>query len=75
MNWGFPALGYQDPGVLTTIFAFAIAWLALAAVIGWLAGRKGRDSGLWFVLSFFFGPIALVAIILASPRRDGSHST
>ncbi len=75
MSWGFPALGYQDPGILTTVFGFAIAWLALAAVVGWLAGRTGRDSGLWFVLGFFLGPIALVAIIALGSRRGRPRST
>ena len=54
--------------------AVVVAWIALAAVCSWLAGRKNRDSGLWFVLGFLSGPIALVAICLlkAAPKGDAS---
>jgi hypothetical protein len=35
----------------------------------WLAEQKGRERRLWFVLGFFFGPIALLAVGFAPDVR------
>ena len=45
-----------------------LLWFLNMALVGWLAGRKGRESGYWAVLALFTGPIALVAILLAARR-------
>jgi hypothetical protein len=49
--------------------AVLLLWFLNMAVTGWLARRRGRDDGLWAVIAFLVGPIALVAVILM-PRRQ-----
>jgi hypothetical protein len=44
-------------------------WLANVALTGWLAGRRGRDDGLWAVLALFLGPLALIAVLVLPPKR------
>ena len=64
----FPAggLGDFDPawiGVIKVAGAILLVWFINVALVGWLAGRKGRDDGVWAVLALFLGPIALIAIL------------
>ena len=40
------------------------------ALTGWLAGRRGRDDGLWAVIGLLFGPLAVAALLIL-PRRHG----
>jgi hypothetical protein len=42
-----------------------VLWFVNMGFVGWLAGRKGREGGLWAFIAFFTGPIALVAILVA----------
>ncbi|HET9681450.1 MAG TPA: hypothetical protein VFP19_05365, partial [Candidatus Limnocylindrales bacterium] len=58
--------------IFAVIFGFIVGWIILAALTGWLAGRKNRDGGMWVVLGFFTGPFALIAICLAkpAPKKD-----
>ncbi len=77
MDWpGGGGLKFDDATtwgpILAPLAGFVVAWIAICAITGWLAGRKNRDSGLWFVLAFFTGPIALVAVLLVrtAPRKD-----
>jgi hypothetical protein len=44
-------------------------WLANVGLTGWLAGRRGRDDGLWAVLALFLGPLALVAVLVLQSKR------
>ena len=76
-NWpGGLGLTFDDAStygpILAVLFGLIGAWIALASITGWLAGRKNRDSGLWFVLAFFTGPVALLAICLKrpAPKQD-----
>jgi cytochrome bd-type quinol oxidase subunit 2 len=41
-----------------------LAWLVIVGLTGWLASRKHRDDGLWATLALFFGPFALIAILV-----------
>jgi hypothetical protein len=43
-----------------------VLWFVNMGFVGWLAGRKGRESGVWAVIAFFTGPIALAAILVAA---------
>ena len=77
MDWGGGGgLTFNDAytmgPILVPYFLLAVAWLAECLVTYWLAGRKHRDGGLWFVLAFFSGPIALIAICLlkTAPKKD-----
>jgi predicted RNA-binding Zn-ribbon protein involved in translation (DUF1610 family) len=63
--------------VLTTYFVVIVIigmvyLLSTALFTGWLAGKKGYDSGLWGVLGFFFGFIALLTIGFA-PENNNSN--
>jgi hypothetical protein len=49
------------------IAAILVLWFVNIGVTGWLAERKGRDGGLWSVIAVFIGPLALLAVVLASP--------
>jgi hypothetical protein len=72
MNWPWNGR-MEDLGALAKLApifgAVLLLWFLNMAVTGWLARRRGRDDGLWAVLAFFLGPIALVAVILL-PRRS-----
>jgi hypothetical protein len=49
------------------IAAILVLWFVNIGVTGWLAERRGRDGGLWSVIAVFIGPLALLAVVLASP--------
>ncbi len=55
--------------LLTFMFLFAIAcWV--------LAGQRGRNGGLWFVIGLLLGPFALIALsvlpMVQHRERSGS---
>ena len=54
---------------ITAVTVFLIVWFTIMAVTGWLAGRRNREGGLWAAFAFFFGPIALLTLLLM-PRQD-----
>lgn len=62
--------------MLGVLFGFIAVWITISAITGWLAGRKNRDSGLWFLLAFLTGPIGLLAIFLMKPvpKKDGPRA-
>jgi hypothetical protein len=74
MDWGNPDMSNIDwdkvGPALAILFGFIVAWLAMCSVTGWLAVRKGGDGGFWFVLAFFLGPFALLAIVLRPAVRS-----
>ncbi|HEV8401826.1 MAG TPA: hypothetical protein VGQ31_02190 [Candidatus Limnocylindrales bacterium] len=47
------------------------AYLALAFLIAWIAGDRGQNGALWFLLAVFTSPIVagLLLLIITSPRR------
>lgn len=51
-----------------------VLWIVNMGLTGWLAGRKGRESGLWTVIACFTGPLALIAILLVA-RRERTPDT
>ena len=63
----------EDLGALQELaplfFGILLLWFLNMAATGWLARRRGRDDGLWAVIAFLLGPIALVAVALM-PRRQ-----
>ncbi|CDG81010.1 hypothetical protein [Janthinobacterium agaricidamnosum] len=51
--------------LLTFMFLFAIAcWV--------LAGQRGRNGGLWFVIGLLLGPFALIALSVLPPGTRSS---
>jgi len=56
--------------VIVAVTMFLIVWFTIMAVTGWLAGRRNREGGLWAAVAFFFGPFALLAVLLLPPRRQ-----
>ena len=51
----------------------ALLWFTNMAFSGWVAGLKGRDSGLWTIVALFIGPVALIAVLLlpkGAPKLD-----
>ena len=60
--------------IVATVSAFLIIWFANMALTGWLAGRRGREDGLWTVIALFFGPLALIAILLKAPKARKSEA-
>jgi hypothetical protein len=55
--------------ILPAFAAIVVTWLVIMAVTGWLAGRRGRDDGLWAVIGLLLGPVAPVLLLLL-PRRE-----
>jgi len=52
------------------MIGFAVAFLSLAAftyLSGWIAGRRGRSTKLWYWLGAILGPIAAFAVALLPP--------
>jgi hypothetical protein len=56
--------------VLAVIFAICV-FLLVAALAGTVAERKGRPFWLYFVATFFVGPLALIGALLLPRRRLG----
>ena len=54
---------------ITAVAIFLIAWFSIVAVTGWLAVRRNREGGLWAAFALFFGPIALLALLLRAPSK------
>jgi hypothetical protein len=50
-------------------FGAILLWFANMALTGWLARRRGRDDGLWAVLAFFLGPVALLTLLIVPHSR------
>lgn len=49
-----------------------LAWIGAAVLTAWLASELDRPGGIWLILGFLLGPIALVAVGFAGrPRRGG----
>ena len=58
------------PVLDTRIVVALIAWFVVCSITGWLASRKDRDGGFWFVLAMFSGPLApLTLLVLALMPR------
>ena len=60
--------------IVATVSTFLFIWFVIMALTGWVAGRKGREDGLWTVLAIFFGPFALAAILLKAPKPRKSEA-
>jgi hypothetical protein len=55
---GNSMIGFAVALLLTTVFTF---------LTGWMAGRRGRSTKLWYWLGAILGPIALLVIALLPP--------
>jgi len=66
VSQGGPSRPWQDlmNDAVPVIAVILVLWFVNMGVTGWLAGRKGRDGGLWSVLALFIGPLALLAVAL-----------
>ena len=49
------------------IVAIFLVWFVNMAITGLIARRQGRDDGLWALIAFLIGPLALVTLLVA-PR-------
>ena len=49
------------------LFLLALAWLGMAALVGWGATQKGRGGASWFFLSLLFSPFFTVLALIACP--------
>jgi MFS family permease len=55
------------------MIGFAVVFLSLIVctlLSGWIAGRRGRSTRLWYWLGAIFGPFAPVVIALLPPARE-----
>ena len=60
------------PGGAAFIILFVLfVPVSMAFFTAWLATERGRAGRIWFVLGFFFGPIALLSVGLAPERGSG----
>jgi hypothetical protein len=55
---GDPMIGLAVALLLTVVFTF---------LSGWIAGRRGHSTKLWYWLGAILGPIALLAVALLPP--------
>jgi len=44
-----------------------LLFVAFTLLSGWIAGRRGRSTKLWYWLGAILGPIALLAVALLPP--------
>lgn len=65
---GFGDLDDLTTGIVPIMATILLFWFINIALTGWLAGRKGREDGVWAVLATFFGPIALIAILVKTKQ-------
>ncbi len=68
-----------DEGGLLGIGVFALLLILYVPVAfgfftSWLARERGRQGGLWFVLGFFFGPMALLSVGFAPDQRASAQA-
>ena len=61
-----------DPGlIVTAVVVMVVATVAIfPGFCGYVANTKGRSIKAWVLLGIFFGPVALLAIVGATPRWD-----
>ena len=59
-------------GIIFLLLVLLAAPLAFAFFTAWLADQRGHTRNLWFVLGFFFGPIAMLAVGFAPARGAAS---
>ncbi|HQS14987.1 zinc ribbon domain-containing protein [Reyranella sp.] len=45
-------------------------WLPLCALVGWLAGQKGRSGAGFFFLALFLSPLVGLLAVIAVPRIE-----
>jgi hypothetical protein len=55
---GNPMIGFAVALLLLVVFTF---------LSGWMAGRRGHSTRLWYWLGAILGPIALLAVALLPP--------
>jgi len=48
---------------------FFVGWGTLALLVAGVAQGKGHSGLLWFILSLFLGPIALLILLFLGNRR------
>jgi len=49
---------------------FGLAWwIAMAAVLTWVAQRRGEKPAFWFVFSLIASPFLAVLFLMALPER------
>ena len=59
-------------GILFLLLLLLVAPVSFALFTAWLAEQRGHTRNLWFVLGFFFGPIAMLAVGFAPTRGAAS---
>lgn len=42
-------------------------WLVVAALVGWVAGQRGRSEIGWMALAFFLTPVLAILLLLCCP--------
>jgi hypothetical protein len=61
-----------SPPTLLGIY-LAICLLAFGAPAYWLAGERGRSTGIWFILGLLLGPIALFMLAFSPVLPAGKY--
>lgn len=54
---------------MAALILLAFFWAILGAIVGAIAGVKGRDFAPWFAYGFFLFPVALIHILLSTPTQ------
>jgi|KBSMisStandDraft_5_1062788.scaffolds.fasta_scaffold1304875_1 MFS family permease len=49
----------------STLLGVVLLWVVCGGVAAWIADRKGRSVGAWFLCGFAFGPFGVIAAALA----------
>ena len=49
-----------------SLVPLVVVWLAFGAITAWVAAQKKKPIFNWFLSGFFFGPLALVIVLLPS---------
>jgi hypothetical protein len=47
----------------------AFWWVTMAAVLAWIAQRRGESASLWFFVSLGASPLLAVLLLLAVPQK------
>lgn len=77
MSYGSDTLGALDAlarangPFVVAVTIIVLVWLASIGLTGWLAGRRNREGGNWSSLAMFFGPFALLALLVLRKPDKG----
>jgi hypothetical protein len=48
----------------------ALWWIGVAAIVGWVASRRGEDWAVWLGISLVASPLVASLLLIALPQNE-----